>query len=226
VLSRRETFQSKGFLIAEDFLSSADCDAVLSAFDSERNGKAGRRDLINKPVIKRFAYDHRISKLVYELAGEPSVPYKATIFDKSSDCNWLVPWHQDRSLPFNRRFDGPGWGPWTLKDGISFALAPRWALDNVIALRIHLDDSTAENGPLRLIEGSHALGVIDQAQVVAFASSSSYETCTVRKGGIIAMHPLLIHSSSRSHDTTPRRILHIEYSACREFPEGIKLGSN
>ena len=29
------------------------------------------------------------------------------------------------------------------------------ALERVIALRIHLDDSTADNGPLRVLPGTH-----------------------------------------------------------------------
>ena len=37
--------------------------------------------------------------------------------------------------------------------------------------------------------------------------------CLVPSGGILAMRPLLIHSSSKSHSEADRRVLHIEYAA-------------
>lgn len=38
-------------------------------------------------------------------------------------------------------------------------------------------------------------------------------TCTVPRGGVIAMRPLLVHASSKSQSDKPRRVLHIEYAA-------------
>jgi ectoine hydroxylase-related dioxygenase (phytanoyl-CoA dioxygenase family) len=34
-------------------------------------------------------------------------------------------------------------------------------MSKVIALRVHLDDSIASNGPLRVLPGTHKLGVLD-----------------------------------------------------------------
>jgi hypothetical protein len=77
-------------------------------------------------------------------------PFRATFFDKSATSNWLVAWHQDMVLPLTHRADVPGWGPWSLKAGMLYARAPASALERVLALRIHLDDSTAMNGPLHI----------------------------------------------------------------------------
>ena len=74
---------------------------------------------------------------------------RATLFDKSPDSNWLVVWHQDTALPLVERKDLPGWGPWSTKEGVLYAHAPSQALSQVLALRVHLDDSTSVNGPLR-----------------------------------------------------------------------------
>jgi hypothetical protein len=43
------------------------------------------------------------------------------LFDKSPDRNWLVTWHQDRALPLEERREVPGWGPWSVKSGITYA---------------------------------------------------------------------------------------------------------
>jgi len=79
--------------------------------------------------------------------------------------NWLVPWHQDTALPLEERRDAPGWGPWSVKSGITYAHAPARALARVVALRLHLDDSRSDNGPLRVIPGTHRLRVLTDADI-------------------------------------------------------------
>lgn len=43
---------------------------------------------------------------------------RVIFFDKTSDNNWLVSWHQDRTVSVDKRMEIPGWGPWTVKDGV------------------------------------------------------------------------------------------------------------
>jgi len=64
------------------------------------------------------------------------------LFDKSAASNWLVAWHQDTALPVDRRIDDMSWGPWSVKGGVLHAIAPASALVTIVALRVHLDDST------------------------------------------------------------------------------------
>ena len=47
--------------------------------------------------------------------------------------------------------------------------------------------------------------------------------CLVPKGGILAMSPLIIHSSSKARIDAPRRVLHIEYAESRLLGPGIEL---
>src|SRR5215472_12751510 len=91
--------------------------------------------------------------------------------------NWLIPWHQDTALPLESAFESKGWGPWSIKAGVHYAHAPTWALAHVIALRVHLDASTAANGPLRVIAGSHAEGVLSDDAVLQRVNQS--EKCAV-----------------------------------------------
>jgi hypothetical protein len=62
-----------------------------------------------------------ISLAAITLGGE-AVPFGATLFDKSSSANWLVAWHQDRALPLMERREAAGWGPWSQKDGVVYAV--------------------------------------------------------------------------------------------------------
>jgi hypothetical protein len=47
--------------------------------------------------------------------------------------------------------------------------------------------------------------------------------CLVKRGGVIAMRPLLIHASSKSTSGLPRRVLHIVYADSLELAPGIRL---
>ena len=98
--------------------------------------------------------------LAREVLGPDAFPFRATLFDKSPTANWLVVWHQDTALPLRERIDQPGWGPWSIKEGIDYAHAPATALSQVLALRVSCDDSTVDNGPLRVLPRTHTLGVL------------------------------------------------------------------
>jgi hypothetical protein len=65
----------------------------------------------------------------------------------------------------------------------------------LIALRIHLDDSNADNGPLRVLPGSHALGVLSDEATFGLAKTIPCVDCQVPRGGVIAMRPLIVHAS-------------------------------
>ena len=151
------------------------------------------------------------------------MPFKATLFDKSPQSNWLVAWHQDLALPIRSRVDAPGWGPWTDKGGRLYAIAPAEALRKVVALRVHVDDSSAENGPLRVLPGTHRLGRLTEERIAALAREVEPVECTVTSGGVLAMSPLIVHASSKSTSTAPRRVIHLEYACETTFGDGIEL---
>src|SRR5579863_4848726 len=97
-----------------------------------------------------------------------------------------------------------GWGPWSEKAGVAYAHAPAQVLSRVIALRVHLDASTADNGPLRVVPGSHHSGVLSDQAVMAVVSTNAHIECQVPQGGVIAMRPLIVHSSSKARSTESR----------------------
>ena len=110
-----------------------------------------------------------------------------------------------------------------MKDGVLYAHAPVDALRQILALRVHLDDSNSRNGPLRVLPRTHTSGVLNDYELHDLAGRVQPFDCVVPAGGVLAMRPLLVHSSSKSQVEAPRRVLHIEYAASRTVAEGIDL---
>jgi len=205
----------QGFAIIPDLLHAREVDSItaaLSKTDLPRS-RAGIRHAMKSSAVAAVAENPRLFEFAQAVLGSSAIPYRATLFDKSSESNWLVVWHQDTALPLQRRKDRPGWGPWSVKDGILYAHAPASVLSQVLALRLHLDDSTERNGPLRVLPGTHMGGVLTDDAIHVLTNTISAVACTVARGGVLAMRPLLVHASSKSQSEIPRRVLHIEYAA-------------
>lgn len=214
-----------GYWIEDDVLTAAECEALAAqlADNVMKRGRAGARHLMAHLAVAAVSRDERLLQIARRALGEQAIPYRATLFEKSGRANWLVVWHQDTALPLRERFDDAAWGPWSRKAGIDYAHAPTWALSQILALRLHLDDSTSENGPLRVMPGSHLRGVLTDEEVFAYAKDHTPVECLIPRGGVLAMRPLLIHSSSKALTDAPRRVLHIEYAASFKLADGIEL---
>jgi len=197
--------------------------AELLTHRPARRSRAGTRHLMRVPEVRHFASDIRLLQIAGTALSTTAVPFRATLFDKSTTANWLVAWHQDTALPLRRRVNAAGWGPWSLKSGICYAHAPADALARVIALRIHLDDNTATNGPLRVLPGTHTLGVLSEDELIRLSRERQVVECLSPAGGVVAMRPLLVHASSKTLDSRRRRVLHIEYAAQLGFSNGLEL---
>jgi hypothetical protein len=155
-----------GYSIVPKLETDAECDSLISALSSLQCGRAGVRHLMGNPAVASHAQDARLLGMARRQLGPLAVPFRATLFEKSGKANWLVAWHQDTALPLASHFVDAGGGPWSEKAGVIYAHAPAWTLSRILALRIHLDPSTSQNGPLRVIPGSHAAGVLTDSQVI------------------------------------------------------------
>lgn len=214
-----------GFAIIPGVFNSRETETISRELEREtlQRSRAGARHLLSVPAIAALARDSRLIAIAGDVLGSEPLPFGATLFDKSADANWLVVWHQDTVLPLVERRDAPGWGPWSEKAGVIYAHAPATALSKVVALRVHLDDSTPENGPLRVLPATHALGVLSDAQIHEAARCIDPVICTVMRGGVIVMRPLIVHASSKVTAAASRRVLHFEYAAAATFDEGLRL---
>lgn len=209
----REIIERQGFGLIPSVFTEAEMDRILDEIDqiSPRRSRAGVRHAMALSPVADLA--RALLGRACDVLGPSAFPFRATLFDKSPRSNWLVVWHQDTALPLQRQQNVAGWGPWSVKEGVAYAHAPSTALSEVLALRVHLDDSTALNGPLRVIPGTHTAGVLTDDDIHELSTRIPSVDCLSVKGGVLAMRPLLVHSSSKSQNGQPRSVLHIEYAA-------------
>jgi len=205
--------------------SRAELRRLIADLDAStlKRTRAGARHILSCEAVARLARAPQLLNVASRWLGATALPFKATLFDKSPDANWLVAWHQDTALPICERREAAGWGPWSEKAGVTYAHAPASVLERVVALRVHLDDSTEDNGPLRVLPGTHVSGVLSDAQVHEQSLRVQPVTCTAAAGGVVVMRPLLIHASSKLNDDAPRRVLHIEYATTLDVEPGLRL---
>lgn len=92
-------------------------------------------------------------------------------------------------------------------------------MENIFTIRIHFDDTDENNEALRVIPKSH-LKKIYRPETIDWTKEIE-TTCSVRKGGIMLMKPLILHSSSRTTNNKKRRVIHLEFSN-QELPLELK----
>jgi ectoine hydroxylase-related dioxygenase (phytanoyl-CoA dioxygenase family) len=220
-----DTFDEWGFAIVPSVLSPEEVQGLVAGFDSSSvaRSKAGIRHVLRHQAVADIAKDPRLIGIAQDVLGSTAQPFRATLFDKSAEANWLVVWHQDTALPLRHRREIPGWGPWSIKNEVVYAHAPANALSKVLALRVHLDDSNEHNGPLRVLPGTHKDGVLSDDALQELSAQTAATECLVSPGGVLAMRPLLVHSSSKSKSAISRRVLHIEYAESMIIEPGVEL---
>jgi len=219
-----EALAEAGYAIIETILSE-DLVAILRdeisrlALPSSRTG--GIRNAAEKSSILRdFASGGPPALLARSVLGSAARPVKVTVFDKTPGANWKVPWHQDLTIAVRERRETEGFGPWTVKDGVPHVQPPVEILAGMLAVRVHLDETSAENGALRVIPGSHRLGRLSQDEVSRLRDEVDEVICAIPEGGALLMRPLLLHASPAALRAGHRRVIHIEYSAS-ELPFGL-----
>lgn len=221
----RNDIERTGYAVVPGIFTKEVLDDLLQRINklAPRRSRAGLRHAMSLPPVGDLARHPQMIDLAREVLGAHTFPFRATLFDKSPAANWLVVWHQDTALPLRERSEVAGWGPWSVKEGIAYAHAPAAALSQVLALRVSLDDSLSENGPLRILPETHTLGVLSDDSIHELAARIAPVDCVVPKGGIVAMRPLVVHASSKSQTEIPRRVLHIEYAASDFIAKPLQL---
>lgn len=215
----------EGYAVVEGVVTAERAESVLKRLlECElQRSRAGARHVLQQACVAEIAESEGMMQLARGVLGDGAIPYRATLFDKSPESNWLVAWHQDTALPLREKTERGGWGPWSVKDGLHYAHAPAEALERVVALRLALDDSTEANGPLRVLPGTQGMGVLTDGEILGLAKRIEGVSCPVERGGVVAMRPLAVHASSKSASDAARRVLHIEYAESLEIAAGMTL---
>lgn len=215
-----------GFEIVPHVLGEGDVRSLITSLEKPLvdeqadavRAHAGRqyalRDLFNLvPAVRELAASAAVLKLIEPVLGASARPVRGILFDKTPGANWKVAWHQDLSIAVREQRDAAGYGPWSVKAGVPHVQPPVGVLDSMLTVRLHLDECTADNGPLQVLPGSHAKGVLSPDAVRAWRKRVPPEVCLVPAGGALLMRPLILHASSASVRPAHRRVVHIEYAS-------------
>ena len=176
-------------------------------FDSN-NQKFGIRNAVGLSSSLRQLCDEYLLPVARIHLHDQAFLVRSTLFDKLRGANWAVPWHQDVTIEVEHQAEVDGFGPWSLKDGLVSVQPPQHVLENMLTLRLHLDDTNEENGALLVDPGSHLLGKLRIENI----APSNPVACNCDSGDILIMRPLLFHASNRSIDSKPRRVLHLDFA--------------
>lgn len=210
-------FGQLGFSIHESVVGVAHLEALSWAADTG----AGLRNLLDLLAVAEVARGCVLTDLVAPILGPDAFAVRAILFDKTPDANWKVTWHQDLTIAVRERREVPGFTSWSEKAGVSHVQPPVSILANMLAVRLHLDDCGLDNGPVRVLPGSHLHGRIAEPDIPGWRQRVAEVVCTVPRGGVLLMRPLLLHASSPATSPSRRRVLHIEYAA-NELPGGLE----
>nr|WP_281292066.1 phytanoyl-CoA dioxygenase family protein [Brevifollis gellanilyticus] len=200
-------------------LTSAECTALADLLGAPPS--AGRRGLLSVPEIRHLAASEKLLTLVRPHLPTEPFAVRGIYFDKSPDTNWLVSWHQDLTICVQEKREVPGFGPWSVKEGVPHVQPPVEVLESMLTIRLHLDDTDETNGALRVIPGSHKLGRLGNSQIQPITASGQESMCIAPQGAALLIRPLILHSSSRSTSTRRRRVIHLEY-ACTPLDAGLE----
>ena len=149
--------------------------------------------LHNDPDFLLFIQHPVFRQITRRYVAERVSIFRSMIMNKPAGLGTELPWHQDI---------GEGWG----LDG-----------NPTVTVWTALDTATIDNGCMRIVPGSHKLGILNKAHytpdedIETHIKSSEIAHLTAEAGESILIHNWLLHRSGINNTTGPRRALSIAY---------------
>ena len=226
-IHRQQLFDN-GFSVMENIYSDEEIQNILTIIDQTDSSNetfrktndlfAIRQFLREIPTVIDLIFTENLKSVMKEIIGGDFFVVKSIYFDKPETSNWYVPYHQDLTISVDKKMEIKNFELWTTKQNQFAVQPPIEFLENITTIRIHLDDTDENNGALRVVPKSH-LKKIYRPETIDW--NKEIETiCRVKKGGIMLMKPLTLHSSKRTTNNKKRRVIHIEFSN-RELPNEL-----
>jgi len=187
-------------------LDALPVDAALGTDD------AGTRNLLEQDWCAGLVFPIRSYLQSIHVLPADAVAVQCTLFRKTPDCNWKVPYHQDLSIPVAARVEHSTLSGWSMKEDGYYVQPPVDVLDALLAVRLHLDSSAGDEGALRVVPGSHRLGRLSPDRIAATDKRNSEVVCAADSGDLLLMRPLLLHASSKAERPNGRRVLHFLFA--------------
>jgi Phytanoyl-CoA dioxygenase (PhyH) len=211
-------FKKSGYFVIPGVIDAV-LNRRLGAFVGGIASGAGSRRLLDEAWRAHSAGALRGNAKISSLLPRNAVAVQCMLFDKSPVKNWLVALHQDLSIPVKSRVDSPECSGWSEKEGQVYVQPPVAVLEQLVAVRIHLDDCLVESGALRVVPQSHSHGRLSRDRAEELRRQIGEMVVPVARGGALVMRPLTLHSSSKATSLAPRRVLHFVFG-----PPTLPLG--
>lgn len=141
-----------------------------------------------------------------------SKPVRIVSFNKTSEVNWSLPWHQDRVIAVKNKHENLGFTKWSRKSEKWHCEPPAEILERMIFARIHLDHSNETNGCLEISAGSHKLGKLRSKDIGDMIVNLPIETCVAERGDVLFVKALTVHRSATSRSSSSRNAIRIDFS--------------
>lgn len=225
----KQELLDNGFSVINGIYTAEEVHAILAVVSNADTSKdtfrksadifAIRQFLKEIPSVFDLVFNDKLNQLIKQILGDNFFVVKSIFFDKPAASNWYVSYHQDLTISVDKKIELESFGPWTTKQN-QFAVQPPIAiLENIITIRIHLDDTDENNGALKVVSKSH-VNKISRPDSINW-NNETESVCSVQQGGVMLMKPLTLHSSSRTTNNRRRRVIHIEFSSM-ELPSQLK----
>lgn len=191
-------------------------EAALADLPSDRPGLR-LRDI---PALRNLLdASGPIGRIAASRIGADARPVRAVLFDKTPGTNWALGWHQDRTIAVVRRQPTPGFGPWTIKQGMQHVAPPFSLLAGMLTLRLHLDPVPAENAPLLIAPGSHR-ALVPESEIEQAVAKHGIFACLAEAGDVWVYATPILHASEAATRPARRRVLQIDYAGTA-LPDGL-----
>lgn len=217
-------FERDGVCVVPGVMAPKDCTSLAATAAELVNRRGGAR-VADVPVdfTPLIAQDGPLTAIAARLLGKAVQAVRMIAFDKSAARNWGLSWHQDRAIAVAARVEVPGYKNWTVKHGVHHVEAPAGVLEQMVAVRLHLDECGPDNGPLEVARGSYRRGRLSKSEVCAAIADMDCVPCVARTGDVVAMRGLTVHRSGPA--TVPTHCTWTTQPAlCREALPGPAAG--
>ncbi len=216
--------QDNGLEIIKNFLPQEMIEEIIHEVSSYEgnDAKHGIRNAEKKfSSINTLIKSQLVQDKAKEILGSSPMLVRSIFFDKTPEKNWLVTWHQDKTISVNAKTEITGWGPWSVKDNSHHVQPDLSVLNQMVTFRLHLDDANENNGCLKVIPNSQNKGIMKQSDIDTIVKTERSFNCVVQAGDVVLMRPHILHSSSKSTTPNHRRVVHLEFSNY-DLPQGLK----
>lgn len=212
-MSQRADFERDGLTLFSQTIGARALQRLrIFAGISERAGERLDSEAL-APIVDLIGHKGAVGQVAASLSDARPFAVRAILFDKAHGKNWSLGWHQDRTINVAERVEMVGFGPWTVKHGMLHVQPPQAVIDGLVTIRVHLDDVAEDNGPLRVLLGSHRLGRLNGGEIASLSSRLETYECLATSGDVWAYRTAIVHSSGAvAEGNSGRRVLQLDYA--------------